>query len=194
VTDRDFSISPSEDDREEWKAALTDAALESALTTVCAFLNSHGGRIIFGVDPAGTAIPLTGDLDLFQRRIHDMANALLNPNARQHFDVAIQEGRLYVFVRADQGRIYSYRKVVYKRTGSSTHGLTFEQAKELEAERRDHVREPAPGVFTRVVEGEHLRCPRCGYLEITGMSVGVSLGGPPGPRACPECGTQLQRG
>lgn len=194
MTDRDFSISPSEGDREEWKAALTAAALESALPTLCAFLNSHGGRIIFGVDPAGKAIPLTGDLDRFQRRIHDTANAHLKPNARQHFDVASYNGRLYVFVRRDQGRVYSYRNVVYKRTGSSTHGLTFEQAKELEAERRDHVREPAPGVFTRVVEGEHLRCPRCGYSEISGMSVGVSIGGPPEPRACPTCGAQLQRG
>jgi predicted HTH transcriptional regulator len=193
MTDRSFSISSFESDREEWKAAFTDDSVERALQTVCGFLNAFGGRLVFGVDPHGNPVPLAGDLDELQRRIHDRMQAHLRPNARQYVDMAAHDGRIYVFVRPDQSRIYQYRHVTYKRTGSSTHPLTHEQAKELEDSRKDHVRETAPGMFTRVAEGEALKCQRCGYSEITGMSIGVSVGQPPKPKVCPECGTPLAR-
>ena len=192
MPDRDFSISASEDDREEWKAALTEDALERAKQTVCGFLNSFGGRVIFGVDPEGHRVALVGDPDKLQLRIHERVQTHLRPNARQHIDVALHAGAIFVFVRPDLTRLYQYRHVTYKRTGSSTHPLTHEQAKELEDQRKNHVQENAPGVFTRQARGEVLRC-RNGHTTITGVSMVVSFGEKPGPQICPECGEPMLR-
>ncbi len=190
---RDYTISEAEHEREEWKAAPAGDLLERGMQTVCAFLNSYGGRVIFGVDANGKTVPIPGDLDQAQLAITDHIQNHIQPNARAHVDVVAHEGRIYVFVRPDQSQIYSHRNVVFRRVGSSTVALTFQQAKELEDQRRNHVRETAPGVFTRVAQGEHLRCPQCGYSQISGMSVGVTLGAPPGPELCPNCGSELHR-
>ncbi len=189
--ERDFSVSETENDREEWKTAFVDDLIERGMQTMCAFLNSFGGRVIFGVNPSGGQVSLTGDLDGHQLRIHERIQAHLKPNARQHIDVAVHDGRLYVFVRPDHSTIYTYRNVVYKRTGSSTHPLTFQQSKELEEQRSDHIKESAPGTFTRITQGESLQCKDCDYSEVSGMSIGVSVGAPPTARKCPQCGGEL---
>lgn len=190
---RDYTISPSEGEREEWKAAPAGDLLDRALQTVCAFLNSYGGRVIFGVGSKGQEVPIVVDLDQAQLAITNQIQNHIKPNARAFIEVAARDGRIYVFVLPDQGQIYSCRNVVYRRTGSSTVALTFQQAKELEEQRKDGVKETSPGIFTRVTHGEHVRCTRCTYSEISGMSVGLSLGGPPGQRVCPECGAPLAR-
>jgi hypothetical protein len=55
------------------------------------------------------------------------------------------------------------------------------------------VREIAPGIFSRISQGEMLKCTNhnCGYSEISGISSEISIGGPPPQRSCPQCGGKL---
>jgi hypothetical protein len=190
----DHSISKTEGEQEEWKEVFNDVLLEKGLETACAFLNSSGGRIIFGVTRDGKPTRLDCDLDEAQRRLFDKARAHLKPDALTFLNVRVYEDRLYLFVKSDPSHIYQYRGAIYKRTGSSTHSLTYEEAKALESHRKAGVREIARGVFSRVApHGEVLRCsnPSCGYSEISGFVSEISIGGPPRERNCPRCGCVL---
>jgi hypothetical protein len=190
----DYSISKTEGEQEEWKEAFNDVLLEEGLKTSCAFLNSFGGKIIFGVTRDGKPTRLACDIDEAQRNLFDKARAHLKPNASPFVNVRVYEDRLYLFVKSDPLHIYQYRGVIYKRTGSSTHSLTYEEAKALESQREAGVRKIAPGVFSRVApHGGVLRCsnPSCGYSEIFGSASKLSIGGPPRERSCPRCGCVL---
>lgn len=189
--EQDFSIGNTENDREEWKEIFNEKLLDDALQTLCAFLNSYGGKIIFGVDKNGVPGKLSGDFDEMQRKIFDSTKAHIKPNAYQFFNVTTHEGRIYIFVKFDQSKIYQYKHVVYKRTGSSTHALTYEETKELEQQRKNFVKETAPGFFHRITQGEFLKCNSCNYSKFSGMSIGASIGGPPQSTKCPQCGNKL---
>lgn len=187
----DFSISTTEHETEEWKEVFNDDLLEQGMQTLCAFLNSHGGKIIFGVNKNGVGAPISSNLDETQTRIFDKARAHLKPNAHHNFAVKIHEGKIYIFVEADKTNIYQYKNVIYKRTGSVTHALTYAEAKTLEDQRKDHVVEVAPNFYRRIGQGEMLKCNNCGYTEVSGMSISASFGGPPPESKCPQCGTPL---
>lgn len=189
----DYSISTTEGEQEEWKEVFNDTLLEKALQTLCGFLNSNGGKIIFGVNCKGKPTKLGCDLDEAQRKVFDMTRNFLKPNASTFFKISLHEDKLYIFVKPDPANIYQYRGVIYKRTGSSTHALTYDEAKTLEQQRKKGIREITPGVFSRISQGEMLKCnnPACGYSEISGMSSVISIGGPPPQRSCPQCGGKL---
>lgn len=192
---RDYTVSEAEHEREEWKAAPAGDLLERGMQTVCAFLNSYGGRVIFGVDVTGNTVPIPGDLDQAQLRITNHIQNHIKPNARAFVDVATHEGRIYAFVRPDQSQIYSHRNVVYRRMGSSTVALTYQQAKELEEQRKDGVREHTPDFSTRAARGESYRCTKCGHELHIGFNLGAFFGAPPADHQepCPQCGSPMVR-
>jgi len=189
----DYSISTIEGEQEEWKEAFNDVLLDEALQTLCGFLNSNGGKIVFGVTCKGKLTKLLCDLDEAQRKIFDRTRVYLKPNASMFFKINPYENRLYIFVKPDPANIYQYRGIIYKRTGSSTHALTYDEAKTLEQQRKRGVREIAPGVFSVTSQGKALKCtnPNCGYVEISAFSSELCIGGPPQPRNCPQCGGKL---
>jgi len=187
----DYTVSPSESDREEWKAIATGDALERAMQTVCAFLNSYGGKVVFGIGPNGKDVPILGDPDQLQLAITNHLQNHISPNARAFVDVSAHGGRIYVFVKPDQQHIYTHKKTVFRRVGTATLALDFQQAKELEKQRTDNIEEHAPGIFTKQARGEFLRCPN-GHQVFNGMTFMTSFGGPPPEQECPECGEPLK--
>lgn len=187
----DYSISDNENEREEWKEVFNETLLEEALQTLCAFLNSYGGKIIFGVNKNGVILKLSGDFDEMQQKIFNKTKSHLKPNAYEFFNVRVYDNRLYIFVKQSPSKIYQYRGVIYKRTGSSTHSLTFDETKKLEEQRKDHTNEIMPGVFKRITQGEVLRCENCGYSKVSGISISMSCGNPPQRKKCPKCGNVL---
>ena len=98
---------------------------------------------------------------------------------------------IYIIVKSDHSNIYQYKNVTYKRTGSSTHALSYDETKMLEKQRVNHVSEIAPNVFRRVAQGEYYKCSNCGYSESIGLSVSVFSGGHSFERKCPKCGSVL---
>lgn len=136
-----YSVSDNENEREEWKEAFNETLLEEALQTLCAFLNSYGGKIIFGINKDGVIQKLSGDFDEMQQKIFNKTKSHLKPPAYEFFNVRVYDNRLYIFVKQDPSKIYQYKGVTYKRTGSSTHSLTFDEAKKLEEQRKDHTNE-----------------------------------------------------
>jgi len=189
----DYSISSFEGEQEEWKEVFSEVLFEEAMQTLCAFLNSAGGKVIFGVNAKGKPAGLVCDLDKAQRDIFDRTRTYLKPSAAPFFRVRVQENRIYIFVSPDPRHIYQYRGIIYKRTGTSTHVLTFDEAKALESQRNSGFRELSPGVFSRGPQGEVLKCtnPNCGYTEISGSSTTIVLGDLPTESKCPHCGSAL---
>jgi|GEM_PF-3390524 len=187
-----FSISPSENDTEEWKEAINDQLLEEGLETICAFLNSFGGKIIFGVNSEGIDVGLNSNIDEAQRKIYDLARNHLKPSAHPYFNVRVNDNKIFIFVSSNPKEIYQYKGKVWKRTGASNHCLTFEEATQLKNQRSNFTTEVYPGIFSRKTSGESWRCPNCGHLLITGNSSIVTSGGEPSNPKCPACGTPMQ--
>lgn len=188
----DYAVSQSESDREEWKAGPTGEAIERGMQTVCAFLNSYGGKVIFGVGPDGKDVTITGDLDQLQLAITNHLQNHISPNARAFIEVSTHSGRIYVFVKPDLQHIYTHKQRVYRRVGTATLALDFQQAKELEKQRTMNIQEHAPGFFTQQKRGEHLRC-KNGHEVFTGGTFITSFGGPPPEQMCEVCGEPLRR-
>ena len=99
----------------------TTGTRREAAMTVCAFLNQHGGQVLFGVTPDGAVV----GQQVSERTIEELSAELMqiDPPAFPTVErVPTDSGREVIDVSTGQGasRPYSYRGTAYRRVGNTT--------------------------------------------------------------------------
>ena len=97
--------------------------MQGPIKTACAFANTHGGKIFFGVDDKGIAVGIpTDELDRTQQRMMQGMRQL-SPVPFYEIDVLEENGVNIVQLEVEPmmyGTICSYQGVIYYRHGSVT--------------------------------------------------------------------------
>lgn len=195
--ERDYSIT-SEGEREEHKEVANDKLFSEAMETVCGFLNSSGGKVILGVNKDGQPVGLTGDLDSVQQKIFNELRNHFKPSPHPNVQVTEKDNLIYCFVESGSEKMYQYRNVCFKRTGSSTHALTYEETKAAEDLKTSGIKQIAPDIFTNRPGPEAWCCDTCGGSEVSAFSVAMFIGAPPEnpnakPCSNPSCTGTMRR-
>ena len=128
----------------------TTGTRRRAAMTVCAFLNQHGGQVLFGVTPQGT---IAGQ-QVSERTIEELSAELqlIDPPAFPRVErVPVDSGREVIVVSTGQGasRPYSYRGTAYRRVGNTTLAMSADEYNRMLFERMHSERrwenQPAAG-------------------------------------------------
>jgi len=120
-TDIDRFVSDDESEIQEFKTRTSSGCLTTGTETLCAFLNTRGGRLLFGVEPDGT---IAGQ-DVSDKTIREVAGALngIEPPAFPAIEqVDIGTGKAVILVTTDRGprRPYSVKGKAFRRVGTTT--------------------------------------------------------------------------
>ncbi len=112
------------------------STLRVALHTVCAFLNTRGGRLVIGVEPSGD---LVGQ-QVSDKTIEDVAREIqeIDPPVFPSIErVVCGDGReaIVISVATGTSRPYSVRGTAYKRVGNTTAEMSREEYNRLLVER-----------------------------------------------------------
>ncbi len=113
--------SQGESERLELKATTSSGCRVAAAKTVCAFLNTRGGRVLFGVEPDGE---VTGQA-VSDKTLRDVAatfSGIEPPIFPAVETVAVGERQSVVVASVEKGhnRPYAFKGKSYRRVGSST--------------------------------------------------------------------------
>lgn len=114
----------------------TTGTRREAAMTVCAFLNQHGGQVLFGITPAGV---VTGQ-QVSERTIEELSAELgrIDPPAFPTVErVPVAEAREVIVVSTGQGssRPYMYRGAAYRRVGNTTLAMSANEYNRMLFER-----------------------------------------------------------
>lgn len=115
--------SAGESEALEFKA--TTGMRRSAVMTVCAMLNQHGGHVLFGVTPKGVVV----GQHVGERTIEELSDEVqrIDPPAFPEVErVQISEQRevIALYVRRGPSPPYQYRGASYRRVGSATRAMS----------------------------------------------------------------------
>ncbi len=121
---------------EELEFKETTGTRREAARTVCAFLNQHGGQILFGVSPNGA---LVGQ-QVGERTIEELSTELgrIDPPAFPNIErIPLGGDRDVIVVSVDRGssRPYSYRDASYRRVGNTTIAMSADEYNRMLFER-----------------------------------------------------------
>lgn len=110
-----------ESETSELKTSTSSGCRTAAAKTLCAFLNTRGGRVLFGVEPDGT---VKGQA-VSDKTLRDVAATLSEiepPVFPALQSVAIGHGQSVVVASVEKGhnRPYTFKGKSYRRVGSST--------------------------------------------------------------------------
>jgi ATP-dependent DNA helicase RecG len=113
--------SDGESETFELKATTSSGCRTAAAKTLCAFLNTRGGRILFGVEPDGKVKGQT----VSDKTLRDVAATFseIEPPVFPAVEaVAVGNGQSVVVASVEKGhnRPYTYKGRSYRRVGSST--------------------------------------------------------------------------
>ena len=114
----------------------TSGTRREATRTVCAFLNQHGGRVLFGVTAAGEV----AGQQVSDRTIEELSAELqrIDPPAFPTVErVSVNGDREVIVVSTGQGssRPYSYRGTAYLRVGNTTLAMSTDEYNRMLFER-----------------------------------------------------------
>ena len=114
----------------------TTGTRREAAMTLCAFLNQHGGQVLFGVTPAGVVV----GQQVGERTIEELSAELrqIDPPAFPMVErVPLGNGRDVIVVAAAQGasRPYTYRGSAYRRVGNTTLAMSSDEYNRMLFER-----------------------------------------------------------
>ncbi len=140
----------------------TTGELREALRTACGFLNSSGGRVIFGVSPKGD---LTGQM-VADQTLHKITAGFerFEPPAVIHLErIALENGRELIVLAVDanhEGVPFTYDGRAYERIGNTTRKMSQERYETLLLERA-HARrrwenQPAVDVDLEQLDSEEI--------------------------------------
>jgi ATP-dependent DNA helicase RecG len=128
----------------------TTGERRDAMQTLCAMLNHRGGRVLFGVSPAGRIV----GQQIADRTIEEIAQEIqrIEPAVFPQVDQIEVKSGLYVIsvhVGPGQNRPYSYKGQAYRRVGNTSPKLSREEynqilIEQVHGERRWET-EPASG-------------------------------------------------
>jgi len=134
VADIESLVRGGESESIEFKR--TTGERREAARTVCAMLNHHGGRVVFGVEPGGRII---GQM-VSDRTVEELAQELgeIEPPVFpgiERLDFASGLQLLVVTVSAGGSQPYSYRGHAYRRVGNTNRQLSREEYNRILLER-----------------------------------------------------------
>ena len=114
----------------------TTGTRREAAMTVCAFLNQHGGQVLFGVLETGAVV----GQQVSERTIEELSAELrqIDPPAFPTVErVPVDGGRELIVVSTSQGasRPYSYRGSAYRRVGNTTLAMSADEYNRMLFER-----------------------------------------------------------
>ncbi len=114
----------------------TTGTRREAAMTVCAYLNQHGGQVLFGVTPSG----VVAGQQVSERTIEELSAELqrINPPALPTVErVPVEGDREVIVVGIGQGasRPYSYRGAAYRRVGNTTLAMSADEYNQMLFER-----------------------------------------------------------
>jgi ATP-dependent DNA helicase RecG len=123
---------PSKGDLEKWvqdgegeslefKTSSSSGCRTASGKTTAAFLNTHGGRVVFGIDPEGKIVGQT----VSDKSLRDISATLseVEPPAYPSIEkVDVGDGKFAIVVTVERGqyRPYSFKGKPYRRVGSTT--------------------------------------------------------------------------
>ncbi|MBS3163848.1 putative DNA binding domain-containing protein [Candidatus Woesearchaeota archaeon] len=113
----------------EFKRSLSDS--DKICQTICAFANTTGGLVVFGIQKQGRK-PIfagIGDTDAAQRELQNWIHNNLRPQLRYSLDTARLEGRQFVLLTIEPlplSEICSFKHGVWRRSGSANIELSGE--------------------------------------------------------------------
>jgi len=124
----------------EFKSSVTNR--ESIAKTVCAFLNTKGGTVFYGVDSNGKIVGIE-DAESHAKQLHTFLMEEITPKSLFSVTVDEEEGKNILSIEVPEGkdRPYVYKGTVYVRYGSQTRTAdsatlrNMVQAKSVESER-----------------------------------------------------------
>ena len=114
----------------------TTGARREAAMTVCAMLNQEGGRVLFGVTPAGRIVGQPVSEGTLEQLSAELAH--IDPQAFPTIRrIPVKDGRDTVVVSVDSGstKPYRYRGTAYRRVGNTTRRMGTEQYNNVLLER-----------------------------------------------------------
>ncbi len=114
-------VSTGESETLEFKTSSSSGCRNSGTETLCAFLNTRGGRVLFGVEPDGN---IAGQ-EVSDKTLRDIASTLreIEPPAFPAIEsVDIEAENAVVVVTTEKGthRPYSFKGKAYRRVGTTT--------------------------------------------------------------------------
>ncbi len=114
----------------------TTGTRREASRTVCAFLNQHGGQVLFGVTETGTVI----GQHVSEHTIEGLSAELrqIAPPAFPTIErVSVDGGREVIVVSTAQGasRPYTYKGIAYRRVGNTTAAISADEYNRMLFER-----------------------------------------------------------
>ncbi|WP_265288841.1 ATP-binding protein [Verminephrobacter eiseniae] len=155
------------------------AEKERACRTLCAFANGQGGRVLFGVTPAGKAVGQT----VSDRTLEELAQEFQNFElplfpAVERMAVAPGLDVLAVSV-ARSGRVTSFRGVAYERVLNTTRVMPRETYQRLLLEEKHSTvrweNQPAVGVTLDDLDKEEILRTRQMAIDQRRLSAGTSM-------------------
>lgn len=113
----------------EFKRSLSDS--DRICQTICAFANTAGGLIIFGVQKQGRSPVFAGigDTDAAQRELQNWIHNNLRPQVRYGLGTARLDGKQFVLLTVEPlplSEICSFKHGVWRRSGSANIELSGE--------------------------------------------------------------------
>lgn len=127
-------VAAGESETVEFKA--TTGTRREAAQTVCAMLNHRGGRVVFGVTPAGDVVGQKAG----ERTIEDVSAEIrrIEPPAFPGVDrFPVKEGREAIVASVSPGyaKPYSYRGVAYRLVGNTSRAMSRDEYNRMLFER-----------------------------------------------------------
>ncbi len=158
----------------------TTGELREGLQTTCAFLNTAGGRVLFGVNPRGA---IAGQ-QVSEQTIHEVTAALerFEPPAVVNIErIEVEGGREVVSLSVEanrEGVPFTFAGRAFERVGNTTRSMSQERYETLLLERA-HARrrwenQPAVGVRIEDLDREEILRTREAAIEQRRISAGTS--------------------
>ncbi|MBD3388595.1 MAG: hypothetical protein GF416_05960 [Candidatus Altiarchaeales archaeon] len=116
-------IESGENQEVEFKESLQSK--EKIAKQICAFANTNGGTIVFGVNRKRKIVGLEGDLDTAQQKISLISQDISSPPLISQEVIQIDGKPLLLVIihRANQGNFHTFKGLIYVRIGSTVHKL-----------------------------------------------------------------------
>lgn len=134
----EYWIAEGENESIEFKVFIDENDQKEFIESVCAFLNTSGGRIILGVDAKGNVKGLgEAQLSKYKTKIPDLIRRWIEPQALLTMNVAEAKGKALIIVSVQRGDKppYNYKDHgVYIRAGATDRVASREELLELHAQ------------------------------------------------------------
>lgn len=125
-------VEEDESETQEFKIRTSKGCLREAAHTACAFYNTRGGRVLFGVDPDGRIVGQDAT-ESTSRGVAAILKEIEPPVFPQIDLVEVGGGKSVIAVTVEKGgrRPYTFKDKAYRRIGSTTVEMDREAYNEM---------------------------------------------------------------